>query len=513
VVGLNIPIPENKIEEFISLSDEEIRKKLVTHVEQFYFVSSCGSFVFPLGFFGTIPKANDPNWLFNIYDNYIQLFERNGIRIHWGSTDGGIPFSFIEKMKDKYPDYRHFFDYVHILKLLRNEMNKPPILQCNGTPFYMHDIWKILDENPKPFEGKLSNKDLFPTDDMKMKFVENLLKSTPFLTDLAKSDAQKQAVVYCEKMVEFVSLFESVLSFDQLMVKIEHSEDYFKSIVGITDDLRLMIKTTLSSFKDFLRDQLVKYPHNRNYAYLGTNICELGFSMVRHKIKKPGFKDYADYFCSSHVEMMKENSSNNIFPYRKKNQSDCYNNTFGADFLIEEVNFSFLSEDECSTISETNEGTPFQKSLVTQFCKKWSVSNLPTIREATTKSRPDLEIDPRNLLEPFGGVIFCAVKWCKHLRPFKTIGTLENHYSSIHDIRKDSIKEVLLLNCQSMKEKKVNCIDIKDFSRTQIFHRVHLPALPVHQNKTVVCKKKNYTPLFCDLETTGIYHQSNFIHC
>ena len=96
----------NSLLEKNKIPDSLIRKRLVTHIEQFYFVSSCGSFVYPLGFFGTIPKANEPDWLFNIIDKYIQLFQKNGIRIHWGSTDGGISFNFIEKMRTKYPEYR-----------------------------------------------------------------------------------------------------------------------------------------------------------------------------------------------------------------------------------------------------------------------------------------------------------------------------------------------------------------------------------------------------------------------
>eukprot|EP01130_Rhizamoeba_saxonica_P006147 TRINITY_DN243_c0_g1_i8.p1 TRINITY_DN243_c0_g1~~TRINITY_DN243_c0_g1_i8.p1 ORF type:complete len:535 (+),score=79.01 TRINITY_DN243_c0_g1_i8:469-2073(+) len=119
VIGLSLGIVHEIDIDHIKYSD--VLPGLAKKVMQFFFVSVEGDICVPFHYVPTGGLSGQD--YFNLIDKMVDIFESNGISIVFGSTDGFTQSKvFLKLMKDKRPNYSHFFDYSHIIKNMRNRI-------------------------------------------------------------------------------------------------------------------------------------------------------------------------------------------------------------------------------------------------------------------------------------------------------------------------------------------------------------------------------------------------------
>src|SRR5256885_1524603 len=118
---VDCPVAEKDVWVLKNATEKDIQNLLASHVLQLFFVSIDGTVAFPLGFFPT--KGISTEWLVLKYCQWKNLLKEHGIDIVWSSSDGAVGAGFVHQMKETYDGkYWHIYDYVHMVKNLRNEM-------------------------------------------------------------------------------------------------------------------------------------------------------------------------------------------------------------------------------------------------------------------------------------------------------------------------------------------------------------------------------------------------------
>lgn len=117
-------IPESKVFE---LRESDIPNLLATHIMQIFLVSTDMRVTVPLGYFPT--NGVSSQWLFNKISILVDQFLSFQVNINWTSSDGFKQASEFKIkmeafMKEKKIKYYHIYDYVHVLKNMRNNLLK-----------------------------------------------------------------------------------------------------------------------------------------------------------------------------------------------------------------------------------------------------------------------------------------------------------------------------------------------------------------------------------------------------
>eukprot|EP00733_Pompholyxophrys_punicea_P000564 Pompholyxophrys_punicea_v1_NODE_168_length_3036_cov_10.830594.p2 type:complete len:220 gc:universal NODE_168_length_3036_cov_10.830594:1441-2100(+) len=157
------------------------RATLASHVAQIFLVSSDGATSLPLGFVPTTAITGEQ--LYKLTCRIRKLFsESRNVRLRSGSSDGFVTnVSFLKLMQKEIEPYWHFFDYIHIIKNLRNRLINITLKTKECTSgFNMNDLVKL--RQMEPIFQKALPLDPNPKDRMEVKNVQQLTDSKFLLT-------------------------------------------------------------------------------------------------------------------------------------------------------------------------------------------------------------------------------------------------------------------------------------------------------------------------------------------
>eukprot|EP00733_Pompholyxophrys_punicea_P001664 Pompholyxophrys_punicea_v1_NODE_921_length_1136_cov_3.724329.p1 type:complete len:292 gc:universal NODE_921_length_1136_cov_3.724329:1037-162(-) len=157
-------------------NENEMKMKFASHVLQIFICTTDGQICLPLGYLPTVGISGKE--LFERVKSWKKKFSEGKypLELLWGSTDGfSTNHEFLKLMSKEHPSgYYHIFDYVHIIKNLRNTiLNKRLISSDIRQGFHMNDLIELRSQDPEV--AKLLKEDLIPKDKMNLKNVEQLL--------------------------------------------------------------------------------------------------------------------------------------------------------------------------------------------------------------------------------------------------------------------------------------------------------------------------------------------------
>lgn len=215
IVGLaKHPIPielltEEEVARLTKDLEENSEQKLAKYVFQLFFTSTDGRVTFPLGFFPT--SKIDADQMSTIYTDLITRFKKRGILITWGSTDGATQPAWIDDIRKTHPSYEHIFDYVHLVKILRNLLLEKT-LQRGSVAFSISSLEFIRLHDPA-IAAAISSMELHPSDKMELKPVTKLLDLIPLLKVSKVPQAQvpevQEVIRYLEAMEKIYNTWNS----------------------------------------------------------------------------------------------------------------------------------------------------------------------------------------------------------------------------------------------------------------------------------------------------------------
>ena len=348
--------------ESLTGSDADYKDLIAQKVCQCFFVSNCGKICIPLHYFPTVSlSAKD---LFSVTEYLKQCLIAEQIHVVWTSTDGFKgSLDYIQK-KSSVCKSSHFFDYVHMVKLGRNQLlNRQLHYQKNGI-VYVFSLKDLLVwwQGCSTLQKFLTLDDIHPSDKQDILPVKNLLCSIPKLcawsSNLAVDDERKNKCDgLCLYLQHFADLYEL---FSNNSMPIERKLEICSNLTVfftdwrsqngggksfISDDLYLQILTTVASFELFFQPKL-ELGDEENIvctSILGTNIVENYFSIVRAKILYPNLWEYACVSYHAFVELVKRFSKDQIYslpswPLSRK-ESMKYNDQLGIYFCKDDLIF------------------------------------------------------------------------------------------------------------------------------------------------------------------------------
>jgi len=348
LIGFSTPVSERNIKTFLE-QHKKPEERIAKKVFQVFFVSLDGTISLPLCFYPTTGASGQ--WVFSTVSTLLLSFKEYGIDIVWGSSDGFSGSSdFIKKMSTKFPQYSHIFDYVHVVKNLRNTLLNKVLKnsQC-GSGFCMKTLWTLFEEN-SAYQSLLKIDDLAPSDKMALVPVKNLWKVLPELEKESSPDCYA-LLTFIKQMKTFYDVFDSPgITFQERIGKLIQVESFFSSWssdpqwkdFSITSELEVQISTSLKSLQSigsaYEKVFGVPLPH---ISYFGTNIVENYFSIIRSKIRYPNFFEYAYTSNRAWIELVKVFAKDRPYPMKSHHLSKqlYYNNQKGIVFSMKDVPF------------------------------------------------------------------------------------------------------------------------------------------------------------------------------
>eukprot|EP00733_Pompholyxophrys_punicea_P000690 Pompholyxophrys_punicea_v1_NODE_233_length_2631_cov_11.916149.p1 type:complete len:493 gc:universal NODE_233_length_2631_cov_11.916149:347-1825(+) len=423
-----------------------IRAKLATHVVQIFLTSTDGITCLPLGFLRSsgingVKMAQ----LVKHWSNILSSNVNAPVELLWGSTDGfKSNHEFVEKMKKFDSRYLHFFDYVHILKNVRNTICNH-FVKSPDCPdgFHMTDLVNLREQRQDIY--RLLPKEPNPKDKMEMKNVEQLL-TREFLDVLEKesSPSLKGLHVYLSHMALFFNIFDdNNLSWKCKQANILKVKDYFTNIQNYTKQFRLgnnlyfQIMTTLHSLETIW--SFIGF-ENVMTSCLGTNVCENFFSLVRRKVRYPSLWDYGCYYARAKMEHVKLNADDNLNRSPKRHVSKKYNNQKNLHYTMKSI--KLLSKADRNILRQeikSNYGGSADDKL---FCQEMVLTMRPTrkkllVREATCKEDPTHKV--KVAVRP---ALICTQPNCS--KQYVYPKALITHFITTHNYKEDDAKHAVL---------------------------------------------------------------------
>lgn len=117
----------------------------------------------------------------------------------------------ISLIQQSYPDYSHIYDYVHIIKNLRNLLLERTLRR--GNVKFNIAILKYLCEKYREIGDFITADDIHPTDKMAIAPVVKLLDAVPLFSRISAEDAAKEPIVefinYVTAMRQYYISFNS----------------------------------------------------------------------------------------------------------------------------------------------------------------------------------------------------------------------------------------------------------------------------------------------------------------
>ena len=137
---------EENIHEFL-LQNEDILSLIGKTVMQVFFISTNGLVSIPIWYF--LSNKTTGESVFNQIKEIVNELKKQEINITWGSSDGFTSSrQYILKMKENFNSYHHVYNYVHILKLLRNVLlNKLLHYKVSSFGFCIRDLIDLYEDN------------------------------------------------------------------------------------------------------------------------------------------------------------------------------------------------------------------------------------------------------------------------------------------------------------------------------------------------------------------------------
>lgn len=372
---------------------------------QFFFVSTDRTVAMPIGF--CITTGVTAQWLVDRFLEIIRLFSPQ-VEITWGSTDGFAGSrTFVNLMRQSHPKYRHIFDYVHVVKLLRNALLaiwiKTP--DC-PTGFCIRTLTELTEKDPK-FRSLISKEDLLPQDKMDLDPVL-LLMSAPVLNYLkCHADPTVRAIhdyLYHMNLV-YNSISDNSRSLDQKRTDIAKACSYFRTSRtfapnSISSDVMFHLDTIqefLQHFEGFGAAQTAEGEQSSTSAptftsHYGTNVVENFFSHIRRKCRYPNLFEYSYTYQSAVIELIKRNCTDETFPFLKTGRIGKKYNNNDLEFELADIELASKASRAAEKQSfEANMGTEHDKLACVALAEKYKCSRkILLIREVTMKGNPFL---------------------------------------------------------------------------------------------------------------------------
>eukprot|EP00733_Pompholyxophrys_punicea_P000511 Pompholyxophrys_punicea_v1_NODE_145_length_3208_cov_8.838884.p1 type:complete len:643 gc:universal NODE_145_length_3208_cov_8.838884:1974-46(-) len=378
--------------------------------------------------------------------------EKPGIQLLWGSTDAfATNVTFMKLMqKQKFP-YFHFFDYVHVLKNMRNALLNVTI-KTSDCPqgFSIEDITKLRSSSVK-FQRLLPH-DVNPKDKMDIDNVDQLIQPL-FLSELQKETGKSEVYLglyhYLLIMQKFFLIFDdnelpfvTKISFIPDILQYLSSMESFSEKNKMTPNLFFQIRTSLDSFAklhDFL-SQTGIMP-----SALGTNVNENFFSLVRSKIRFPSLWEYQCYYSRAVLEHIKRNSTDSVYHYKKKRIGKKYNNC-ALEYSMKAIKF-ITQEERAAQKTHFNffKGTLQEIAMLPQIRDSMRPTRKKLLtREVTCKSSPFEKVTVK--VRPQITCPEIHKSGCKRgPKPYLYPQSLQTHLIAEHKYTKEDTEKVVSL--------------------------------------------------------------------
>jgi hypothetical protein len=332
IIGLLEQVKEKDID---NIREESIPSNEITHVLQFFLISTNSEISLPIGYVGTRNADGDL-----VYNYVVKIIENlKSTEIHWGSSDGASGCkTFIRLMKLKYPNYIHIFDFVHLVKLLRNVLlNKK--LKKNNVLFSMTDLIPLYEQEIIKVKFDVLQ---IPTDRMNL---ENVIDLFEIIDELKANSSLgiQQFGIYIEHIKILYNLFNENQSMEKKETIIGIIRNYFLTNKNtkewINSDLYFMLETTLTNIQIIIKKEKLS-----EISHISTNIVENFFSIIRRKILYPNFYEYAVTYEKAWVELVKFFTKENPVPYRNRilSKTKKYWNQVSSKLILNIILTSFL---------------------------------------------------------------------------------------------------------------------------------------------------------------------------
>jgi DNA polymerase III epsilon subunit-like protein len=438
-------------------SDVDYKDQFAQKICQCFFVSNCGKICIPIHYFPTVSlSAAD---LFAITEDLKQRLLVEKVHVVWTSTDGFKgSLDYISK-KGSIQHSRHFFDYVHMVKLGRNQLLNRQLRFLRNDMYYYFSMKDLLLwwQSSSYLKQFLCLDDIHPSDKQDILPVKNLLAAIPYLKqwalDLPSDDERKhQCEGLCMYLQNFSDLYK--LFSDNELTLLEKNElskqlkEYFQkwrfeNAAGktfISDDLYKQILSTLESF-DFFFLPKPEPGDEENIVFtsiLGTNIVENFFSIIRAKILYPNFWEYACVAQHAYLELVKKfmvdrpHSLQNRSLSRKLSMK--YNDQSGIQFDKEDFmticSIEFRHECQLVRMNPSEEQKIYAANLAQEY--KCTRKRLTTRQKTCKQEEGELisEIDKRDQCV---GIFPCGFPNCP--KSYTYSGAYRNHLLKMHQLQ------------------------------------------------------------------------------
>jgi hypothetical protein len=327
--------------------------------------------------------------------------------------------------------------------------------------FALRDLSEALDNHPQ-WRKYISDQDLFPTDKMKLSPVLKLLE---FRRHMKNESEPKLKALYefLDRTADFFNAMEDEdFSVDDRKVCFLRSWKYFaklqafcpenlnpsdvyrkkkKNINGLSENLFFQIKTTLFSLQRLNKINVTHYGAEIGHpSHLGTNVCELFFSLIRHKVRFPSFHlsfanislvqdrypnlhQYAIAYQHAWIEFVKKHAVDCPFSYPNFSTSQYYNDTSGLETSMADIKLTtatekaaFYEQQRSLHSSSDRARRKSDRTLCYALAKEFSPRRGVMLqREANEKENPSKKRKGTKA----GSLFWCDVHSCTKMSPYR----------------------------------------------------------------------------------------------
>jgi len=326
------------LQQYWNMDSTTLKKLFASKMMMMFVVSTDGLTTLPLCYFPT--SSTTPEYIAKKFQDACEILSKEGIDIIWGSSDGwDTRLIFVNNMKRynalKGLPYHHFFDYVHLVKNLRNFIEGQKIWAKDDAAIAtaMQVLWIVWeDESDKDYEQlqQLVKIDSLKPED-KMNLAHVLVVMNPTLTNILqqRSDpALRLLGQYFHHMNQlYLSIHDNKMDYSDKVQTFQSALDFFKTIGGsVTSECIGSLEETLQSLRQI-------HPHvvNNHTSHFGTNVNENFFSKIRQRILYPNLYDFYVAAQRAWDELTKQHNKDPLHPMPQRNYSKHFYNLLQPD--------------------------------------------------------------------------------------------------------------------------------------------------------------------------------------
>ena len=433
------PVYEKEVR---TLKATDIEPTLAKKMCQFFYVASDGSVALPVAAYPTTGKEKG-EWYLSTFDAICDQLKRVNpqIKITWTSTDDS-PSSqdFAKRIKERNPDHVHLFDFVHLLKTLRNRLSEDCVC-LDGQFIGLRQLTSLVEKYGK--DGVLTinesyhlsvKKHLITSDKMAIEPVMKIIDAR-FLSWLKlKANEQSSAPLHAlHKYLNalrslYVAFMDGTTSTEResatplTMMQAAQLLAETRMVCGEVNDnasekRKVISKQCMEALDANVAGlrKLAELNSSLSFARsaLGTNIVENFFSIMRGHTYYFDVFEYMSLGYRTFMELVKKNASDCPFVY-PKGETRCYNNQTGIRYTMNLITLPTPSDNRKTVANVRNFSVaidPAARKLDKQHAAALAITFSPasrrfTIREASTK------LGLRKEPSVGKGYAFCVVEGC-----------------------------------------------------------------------------------------------------